>query len=187
MIKFHDLLLDNPLIGAIKNDDNLENILKTDVNIVFVLYGNLSNIGDISKKLKDHNKLFFIHIDMIDGLKSDEAGIKFLKDFINPYGIISTKHYHLKLARKHNMHTILRTFIIDSMSLETAIKNCNEYRPSAVEVMPGISEKIIKKVKANTNIPLIAGGLIEDKNDIISALNSGALAISTTKEDIWYM
>ncbi len=187
MGSFKELLLDNPVIASIKNDENLETVLKTDVKIVFVLYGNLMNIGEIAKKLKEHNKLFFIHVDMVDGLKSDESGIMFLQKYTKPYGIISTKAHHLKLAKKHSMETILRMFIIDSMSLDTAIKNCNESKPSAIEILPGTSEKIIKKVNEKINVPLIAGGLIENKSDVISALDSGALAISTTNYEIWSM
>ncbi len=187
MESFKELLLDNPVIASIKNDENLEAVLKTDVKIVFVLYGNLMNIREIAKKLKEHNKLFFIHVDMVDGLKSDDSGIMFLERYAKPFGIISTKQHHLKLAKKYSMETILRMFIIDSMSLETAIKNCNESKPSAIEILPGISEKIIKKINVNISVPLIAGGLIEDKSDVINALDSGALAISTTNNKIWNM
>lgn len=187
MNKVNELLLDNPIIGAIKNEENLKDVLKTDVKIVFILYGNLTNIIEIAEVLRKHNKMFFIHVDMIDGLKSDYSGFMFLKKYVNPYGIISTKQHHLKLASKYGMNTILRMFIIDSMSLETCIKNCNEYKPSAIEIMPGISEKIIKKVHSKVSIPLIAGGLIEDKTDVLNALDSGALAISTTNKNIWNM
>ncbi|MFV0504793.1 MAG: glycerol-3-phosphate responsive antiterminator [Lachnospirales bacterium] len=187
MNDFKELLLDNPIIGSVKNKDNLRDVLKTDVKVVFVLFGNLTNIQEITNLLKQHNKIFFIHVDMIDGLKSDNAGIMFLKKTVNPYGIISTKQHHLKIASKCDLKTIMRMFIIDSMSLGTCIKTCNEYRPSAIEVLPGISDKIIKKVNSNINIPLIAGGLIEDKADVLNALNSGALAISTTNKEIWNM
>ncbi len=187
MNSFEELLIENPIIAAIKNDDNLNAVLETDVKIVFVLYGNILNIKDIVDKLKAHNKTIFIHVDMVEGLKSDESGILFLKKYANPYGIISTKQNQLKIARKHSMCTILRMFIIDSMSLETAIKYSEEYKPSALEIMPGISSKIIYKIKAKTNITVIAGGLIEDKDDVINSLEAGAVAISTTNKNVWKM
>ncbi len=187
MSSLEELLLDNPIIGAVKNDSNLSAVLETDVKIVFVLYGTILNIEEIAQKLTAHNKVFFIHVDMVEGLKSDESGIMFLKKYANPFGIISTKPHQLKIARKHSMQTILRMFIIDSMSLETAIKNSDEHKPSALEIMPGISSKIIDKIKAKTNIPVIAGGLIEDRDDVISALDAGAIAISTTNNKVWQM
>ncbi|NLM61842.1 MAG: glycerol-3-phosphate responsive antiterminator, partial [Clostridiales bacterium] len=35
--------------------------------------------------------------------------------------------------------------------------------------------------------PIIAGGLISDKEDIITALAAGAIAISSTNHDVWFM
>ena len=37
------------------------------------------------------------------------------------------------------------------------------------------------------SVPVIAGGLISDKEDIIAALDAGATAISTTKEELWFL
>ena len=51
--------------------------------------------------------------------------------------------------------------------------------------MPGIMPKILKEIRGYTDIPLIAGGLISDKKDIMAALSAGADAISTTNEALW--
>ena len=34
-------------------------------------------------------------------------------------------------------------------------------------------------------VPIIAGGLIQTKKDIIESLSAGAMAISTTKQELW--
>ena len=35
--------------------------------------------------------------------------------------------------------------------------------------------------------PVIAGGLISDKEDVIEALDAGAISVSTTNQDVWFM
>lgn len=45
--------------------------------------------------------------------------------------------------------------------------------------------KIIKKINKAVKVPIITGGLIEDKEDIINALGNGAMGISTTKKELW--
>lgn len=187
MSKFNELLLDNPIIAGIKSDENLKDVLTSDVKIVFVLYGSIMNIGDIAKQLKDNGKVFFIHLDLIEGLKADEQGIEFVKKYVNPYGIISTKPMHLKLAQKHDLPAILRLFIIDSMSLKTAIDNTNKYKPMAIEVMPGVATAVVSKIKDKVNVPVIAGGLIEEKEDVLNSLQAGAVAISTSSKKVWGM
>jgi glycerol uptake operon antiterminator len=89
MMHFEDLLMTNPVVGAIRNHSDLEAILKSSVNIVFVLYGNILNIKHICDDLKKKEKVVFVHIDMIEGLKSDQKGIEFIKEVVNPFGIIS--------------------------------------------------------------------------------------------------
>ncbi len=84
------------------------------------------------------------------------------------------------------MYAIQRIFIIDSLSLKTGVKNILEHRPTAVEVMPGIASKIINKLETKVNnIPIIAGGLIKEKKDVIESLSAGAVAISTTSWELW--
>jgi glycerol uptake operon antiterminator len=34
---------------------------------------------------------------------------------------------------------------------------------------------------------VIAGGLIQDKDDVIESLRAGAMGISTSKEEIWFL
>ena len=51
--------------------------------------------------------------------------------------------------------------------------------------MPGLMPKIIKKISQETHVPLITGGLIKEKEDIINALNAGALSVSTTDTKLW--
>ena len=46
--------------------------------------------------------------------------------------------------------------------------------------MPGIMPKILRELSSELETPLIAGGLITQKEDVISALNAGALGVSTT-------
>jgi glycerol uptake operon antiterminator len=54
-----------------------------------------------------------------------------------------------------------------------------------VEVLPNVSPKIIKEIVAHSKKPVIVGGLIRDKEDIMGALGAGSLAVSTTESSIW--
>ena len=38
-----------------------------------------------------------------------------------------------------------------------------------------------------SRVPVICGGLIQEKEDVMNALASGAAAISTTSSDVWFM
>lgn len=60
-------------------------------------------------------------------------------------------------------------------------------RPDMIEVLPGVMPKIIRRICRESRVPVIAGGLIADKEDIMAALDAGAVSISTTRQDVWFM
>jgi glycerol uptake operon antiterminator len=47
--------------------------------------------------------------------------------------------------------------------------------------------RVIRWVKAETNLPLVAGGLVCDKDDVVGALGAGAVAIASSNRDVWLM
>ena len=56
-----------------------------------------------------------------------------------------------------------------------------------IEVMPGLMPKIVKRVSASCGKPIIAGGLVTEKSDVVSALEAGAIAVSSTNIGVWSM
>jgi len=185
MSNLRGMLVENPIIAAIRNDKDLKKALQSKASIVFVLYGDIANIPKVCGMLEKKGKTVFVHVDLIDGLKGDSAGIKFIKEFAKPHGIISTKASNIKCGNNLGLYTIQRLFVIDSLSLNTGINNIQENKPSAVEVMPGVASKIISSLEKKVHVPIIAGGLIKDKKDVMDSLSAGAIAISTTADDLW--
>ncbi len=185
MHNLEELLSEVPVIAAIRNNEDLEKVLKCDNRIVFVLYGSILDIGEICHRLKTAHKLIFVHLDMIDGLKSDGKGIEFIKKVGEPYGIITTKTSNIKCAGNLGLYSILRVFILDSQSLQTGMHNIHSVSPDAVEVLPGVASKIINIIKKDTHVPIIAGGLIHNKKDFIDAMSAGAISVSTSTEEVW--
>ena len=54
-----------------------------------------------------------------------------------------------------------------------------------IEILPATMPKIIRKITASCRLPVIAGGLITDKEDILLALQNGATAVSSTTRAVW--
>ena len=87
-------------------------------------------------------------------------------------------------AKKQGLSTVFRIFVIDSKALESMNHHSTEYA-DLIELLPGVMPKIIKKVAQKSKVPIIAGGLIADKEDVIAALDAGATAISSTNQKVW--
>lgn len=178
---------ENPIIAAVKNEKGLEEAIQTDCNIIFILNSNIINIDNIVRKIKSHNKLAFVHIDLLEGTSNQEVALEFLKESTNADGIISTKAQMVRAAKNYGFFTIHRFFVVDSFSFHNIDKQIANSNPHFIEVLPGGMSKMIGWVKDKTNIPIIASGLVCEKDDVVTALQAGAISISTTNNEVWYM
>ncbi|SHJ39302.1 glycerol uptake operon antiterminator [Dethiosulfatibacter aminovorans DSM 17477] len=187
MNRFIETLEDNPIIAGIKDDDALAKVIKSECRVVFILYGNIMNIAQIVKTLKDNNKMAFVHIDLLEGVSHKEVVLDFVKANTHADGIISTRTPLIRAAKSHGLIAIHRFFLIDSMSFYNIPKQVKQSKPDFIEIMPGGMPKYIRWVLDEVNIPIIAGGLVCEKEDVVSALGAGATAISTTNQGVWEM
>lgn len=176
-----------PVICAVKDDSGLKKALSSDINIIFILYGSVCSIQTIVDEVVNSGKIAMVHIDLITGLSSKEVAVDFIKGSTKAQGIISTKVNIIKRANELELYTVLRLFLIDSLSFVNVEKQYLSCKADFVEILPGVMPKIITKICENKNINVIAGGLIYDKEDVMSALNAGAISISTTCEDVWFL
>ncbi|MCR5556453.1 MAG: glycerol-3-phosphate responsive antiterminator [Butyrivibrio sp.] len=178
-----------PIIAAVKDDEGLEKALKQDVEIVFVLYGDINTISKIVEEIKDAGKVAMVHVDLITGLNnSKDVCIDFIKSNTKADGIITTKSQLIQHAKELGLNTVLRYFILDSMALQNIEKQAlvKTIRPDLIEFLPGIVlPKMIKRINKVSKVPIIAGGLISDKEDVMNALDAGAIAISSTDQRVW--
>ncbi len=185
--QLYDALSDNPIIMAIKDEAGLEACLKvSDAPVVFVLYGEVATIADITERLKAAGKQVMVHMDLISGLSSREEAVDFIARYTRADGIISTRFDQIKRGKQLDLSTIFRIFVIDSKALSNLNRHIGDYA-DIVEILPGLMPKVIRRMKKQLNVPLIAGGLISDREDVIQALDAGAVAISTTNEGVWGM
>ena len=172
-----------PVIAAVR-DKLFDKALQSPVDVIFLLGGDIATISQRIKAAKEQKKYIFIHIDLADGIGKDRSGIRFLAQ-CGADGIISTKSSLIKYAKEQNMLTIQRFFAYDSHGVESIDDVLSNTKPDIMEIMPGVMGKIVERFSGGA-IPLIAGGLVETRQEVTNALKLGALAVSTGKEELWY-
>lgn len=185
--EFQEALEDSPIIAAIKDDDGLQKCKTCDSRVIFILYGDIVTIADIVWAVKSCGKIAMVHLDLITGLSAKEIAVDFIKKYTGADGIITTKPTLIKRAKELGLHTILRLFVIDSMAYENIDRQVSSARPDLIEVLPALMPKIVSKICAISPIPVIAGGLVSDREDIMALLQAGVTSVSSTNETIWFL
>ena len=75
--------------------------------------------------------------------------------------------------------------MVDSSSLATGVRMAKSCEPTLIEVMPGLVTRALRRLSDSVGQPVIAGGMLEAAEDVEAALCAGALAASTSSENLW--
>ena len=187
--EFYDAVEANPVIAAVKSDAGLQAAVEMEeIQVIFVLYGDVCTITEILERIKAAGKKAMVHIDLIAGLSAKEISVEFIARQTRADGIITTKPALVRRAKELGIFAVLRFFVIDSLALkniENLEMQCGTSRPDFIEVLPGVMPKVLGRIAKVSRIPMIAGGLITEKEDVIAALSVGAIAVSSTNQDVW--
>lgn len=182
-----DQLQSNPVIAAAGNEEEFSLALTSDCRVVFLLTGNILDIGELTRRVHECGKLCVIHLDLIDGFSNKEIAVDAIQRGTVAEGIISTRGALIKRAKQLGLAAIQRGFMLDSRSLASFEQQIQQSKPDFVEILPGLLPKVISTLKKRVEIPIIAGGFIHEKEDVIAALQAGALAVSASSPNIWSM
>lgn len=180
-------MLDCPVIAAVKDEAGLAEALKSECEVIFLLFGSVVNIPDLVAQVRGAGKLAIVHIDLVDGLSQREVAVDGLVRICAPDGIISTRPPLVRRARHLGLITVQRAFILDSLALSNLPSQLAVGKPDFIEILPGIMPRVIGEITQTTSTPVIAGGLIKYKDEVMAAMRAGAAAVSTTCPAVWEM
>ncbi len=177
------LFTEKTIIAAVRSKKEFDAALNSRSQVIFLLSGTISELPAFLHAAHKCSKKLFLHLDMIEGLAGDAAGVEYAAG-LAPDGIISTRGNLIKLAKGYGLCTVQRFFIVDGRSVETALDTLRKTKPAYAELMPGLVCKAIRAFSA-TGLPVIAGGLITTSDEAKAAFASGAYAVSTSAETLW--
>ncbi|GAA4720152.1 glycerol-3-phosphate responsive antiterminator [Brevibacillus fulvus] len=182
---FYERLQHYRMIASVKKPNTLERALAANVSAAVLSIGNIGVIKHYVNLFKNCQMPVFVHLERIGGISFDREGIAFLAQYVKPTGIVTTRNTLIKLAKKEGMLTIQRLFLIDSDSIVSGLQSVQETQPDAVEIMPALLPEYIGRFSSELNQPIIAGGLIRERAQMLAALDKGAVAVSVGTHQLW--
>lgn len=177
-----DIFFDSPVIAA-TDSAGWQEAVNSKAAVLFHLTADVNTVTEQIKLAKLNKKTVFVHIDLADGIGKDKSGIIWLKN-AGVDGIISTRLQMIRYAKECGLLAVQRFFMLDSKGMQQTLDMINTSKPALIEIMPGVIPKAVKLFK-KSGVPIIAGGLVETKAEVFDAINSGAVAVSTGKKELW--
>lgn len=179
-----DCLECNPVIAAV-NEDNWAEAIASPAQVLFYLSADLISIAQRIERAHLSGKHIFVHIDLAEGIGKDRAGIRYLAQ-CGVDGIISTRAQLIRLAKDQGILTVQRFFALDSKGMDSIDEVLRNTNPHLMEIMPGVIGKAICRFSKG-HISVIAGGLVQTKQEVTDALSCGATAVSTGCPQLWQL
>lgn len=178
------LCIKKTIAAAIRTEKDFSAALRSRVDIVFLLHSNIMTVHQSVKEIHSAGKKVFVHVDFSEGIGKDRAGLEFLaKQGVD--GVLTTRSGIVRMAKELGMITVQRFFIVDSHSLSTSVESIRSAKPDMIEMMPGIVTKKMREFRTITDLPIIAGGIVETEEEVREALNAGADVVSTGEVSLW--
>lgn len=175
-----------PIIASITRDSDFTEVLQSTANVAFFLNSDILTLSSMVNALHAAGKLSFVHLDLMTGIARDSSGIKFLAEHIGIDGIVTTRTNLISMAKQHQLITIQRSFILDSVSIDQTIKIMQDSRPDAVELLPGlVLPSVMHLLQKRRQSPIIAGGLLSTQAHVRDVLQSGCIGVSTSSASLW--
>lgn len=162
--------------------------LLADAGMVFLQGGQLAELPDRLSRLKSGPAArvpVMLHIDLLSGLSSDEAGLQYLARLGGIDGIITVRSHLVAPARRLGLASILLLFLQDGRSLDRGLHVIEQSKPDLVELVPGVAALETARQFSGIPVPRIAGGLVRSELLVGRLLDSGCAAVSTSSAELW--
>ncbi|NMB10741.1 MAG: glycerol-3-phosphate responsive antiterminator [Firmicutes bacterium] len=180
-------LANNPVIAGIREPAAVKMAVTKGMQVFFILGGTLLDLSSMVSAIKaEEGCLVFVHIDLIPGLGKDPAGIAYLAEMLPIDGVVTTRTHLIRAAKEAGLLAIQRLFALDSEAVKTGLSMLRSAAPDAVEILPALVLPYLSpRLPVAEMPPIIAGGLVETVGDVQAVLSSPAVAVSTSKAELW--
>ncbi len=175
----------NQVVPAVRDLTRLKAALLLHPSFIIVFSPVIDLVEEMAQQARAADVLLLIHADMMEGIASDAAGLRFLAQR-GVAGVATTRTHTMTLAHQAGLLVTFRAFLIDSAALVTVAKIVERNHPDIVEALPApILAYLPPHYITDLDVPVLAGGLIRSREDIDAALAAGAAAVSTSNEKLW--
>ena len=184
--QWRDVLENRHIIAAIRNIDALAAVVNSPTEVVYLLFGNPLNLGELIRRVRDQGKLPLVNLDLLSGFSRDAINAEYLA-VSGAAGVVSTHGEVLRASRKQGLITVQRTFALDSAAIEASVRTIHQFMPDAVEILPAVAApRVIARFReVHPQLRVIAGGLIADLKEVEGLLEKGVDAVSISDRKFW--
>ncbi|MGO9178225.1 MAG: glycerol-3-phosphate responsive antiterminator [Candidatus Limnocylindrales bacterium] len=182
--RFFRRLAAAPCCAAITSSQHLDDALASSVGIVFILRADGLTLRPTLQRIHAADRLVAVHLDLVDGVRPDRAGVAWLAH-AGADAIISSQGQLVPAIRREGVVAIHRLLLIRHSLMEAAFGAASKSGADILELLPGVILPDIAPLMPRLAVPLLAGGFIRTEAEARAVLAAGAAGVTTSSTNLW--
>ena len=175
-----------PVAAAIKSSEDMQVALNSDALLLFVLKGDAFQLAPFVNQAHQRGKGLVVHVDLVNGIGKDRAGIQYLHQ-VGVDAVITSRSQLVSAGRAEGLTTIQRLLLLDDSALESGVRTIARAAPDIVEILPGIIfPEVAPTLQQLLPGPFIAGGFIRTAADVARIQAAGGILSSSSTYQLWH-
>lgn len=173
-----------PVIMAIYGMEQLKTALSSKGRVCILANIDLVKLEPVITLLKDAGKFIFVNIDSCHGLSQDKEGIDYVAE-AGAMGLLSTRLQTISRARKCGLISMQKIFVTDRSTWLRSMNAIEQSEPDYIQLMPSPMLGLLSKSECTKLPPIVASGFVCNRQHVTTALNHGAVAVSSSDSELW--
>jgi glycerol uptake operon antiterminator len=173
-----------PCCPATTTGEQFQRALASHAQVVLILRANGLELAPFIGQAHECGKLVAVHLDLVSGLRGDRAAVEWLARS-GADAVISSRGHLMAAIRQESMTAIQRLLLLSHTQLASGIAAITRSKPDIVEVLPGVILPEVRHLLPDLGVPLLAGGFVRTIEDVRALLDSGAIVVTSSREDLW--
>ena len=173
-----------PAIPTLYGLDKLDAMLAVEPGIALLANIPLVMLGPTIERLRDSKVFTILNLDSIPGLSSTPDGLEYC-NHLGVQGILSTQAAAVTRAPSFGMLSVQKGFVTDRNYAQRLRQSIKQNRPHMVQLMPAPVIPMLEHSFFDSLPPFMTSGFVRTEQQIEEALELGAVAVSTTAENLW--
>ncbi|HWC24661.1 MAG TPA: glycerol-3-phosphate responsive antiterminator [Flexivirga sp.] len=173
-----------PVIATLFGTHDLDTFLQAPTAFCFVANLPLVEVAPVVQQLQEAGSFPILNVDTVKGLSANPDGLNYLRS-VGVMGIVSTHAAIVAKAANSGLLTLQKVFATDRSNLPRIRASIAQSRPHLVQLMPWPVVPRLRGEFLDAMPNFIVSGFVHDRADVDDALELGAVAVSTSQQDLW--
>lgn len=124
------------IVPSVKEVKYLKNALHANNPCIQLTGSHIGNLQHLTNKCHQEGRKVIVNHELVDGLGKDRIAFQMLKKLYHVDGIIGSSITKLHMMKGLNVKVIYRITLMDSISVDNALRTINEVKFDAIELRP---------------------------------------------------